>query len=207
MSLLGFDALGALAVGQPSRNAATNTMFAASPATLAFSGRDASFKSVLLPFTAGFASAGVSTAARLGILASPTGWLTVGTPALCAIGAAAGRGTLTSNGISAASIGKMLATNRTHGVAGPAAAWASSLVVQNASYQLAGNDVRFGRDYETWFPLEMRGSAWIGSRDLEGSWLPAPMADAQWQGVAAPDRTWDLRSHPTATWTKPPIAR
>jgi len=191
MSLLGFDTLGSLAVAQLPRYAATNTIFVAAQAALTLSGRSASFQSAFLPTTVGLTCVGVPAGVRLVLLGLQAGWLTSGTPVLYSLSATMSRGGLAVSGSSTASAGKMLAAGTSCGVSGRAAPLGAALVVRNASYQLVGAAVEFGRGLDNWFPLATMGSLWSKAPGPRQSWLPTQAADGHWLEEHPPEPTWD----------------
>ena len=201
MSLLGFDAIGRLAVAQLPRSAATNTIFAAAPAVLALSGGGVSFRAALIPTTAALGYAGLSAAARIAVPGSPSGWQTSGLAVLYLSGMSAAQGAFAAPGSPAATIAKMLATNRDYVVGGQSSTFIGSMAVQSASYQLVASSVEYGRGFEAWYPLERGASSWSGSDDPEPSWSSAPAGAADhWRPVPASSSSWTSPARPTPRW-------
>ncbi|MGC2780721.1 MAG: hypothetical protein WA418_34305 [Bradyrhizobium sp.] len=200
MALLGFDAIGRLALAQLSRSATSNTIFVADQAALTLSGRGAGFQSVIVPTTVGLTCTGVPAATRLVLSGSQAGWLTSGMTVLYSLAAIASRGGLIISVSPAVSAGTMLGAGSGCSVSGQISPLVAALVVQNGSYQLAGDGVQFGRGLEAWFPLGMVASTWSGSDDPQRSWLPANAAESHWLDEAASNPSWDAISRPPVRW-------
>ncbi|MGJ4906575.1 hypothetical protein [Bradyrhizobium sp. HKCCYLS2033] len=201
MSLLGFDAVGRLAIAQLPRGSATNTIFVASPAAVTLAGRAASFQSALTQITAALVYAGGSAGARIGLLGAQNSWLTAGTAVLYSFGAFAARGDFVAAGNSITTAGTMQAAGRAHTVSGQSSAFLGAMTGQKTSYQLVGYDVGYGRGFEAWYPLGVGTIDWSSSTDPEQAWLPAPAVADHWLGVSASSISWNALSPSAPPWT------
>jgi hypothetical protein len=200
MSLLGFDAVGSLAVAQLARAAATNTIFAATPAALTLSGRSAGFQSAIAAAAAGLVCNVVPAGARVALLGSQTSWLTSGRPVTYSLGALASPGNVALSGVAAVSTSRMVSASQSCSVTGPASAFFPSITAQSGAYQTSGYGVEFGRGFEAWFPLAINTGAWNGSEGPAGSWLPAPVTEERWVDVDASNVSWSSPARSSVNW-------
>ncbi|WP_035656652.1 hypothetical protein [Bradyrhizobium sp. STM 3809] len=200
MSLLGFDAIGRLAVAQLSRGAATTTIFVAAPSAFTVAGWPVRLQIVVVTNIASLGCAGAAIGARLSLFGSPSGSVTSGVGALSSLAIAAARGDFTASVNSAAATGRMLAASRVHALSGQPAAFTGSMAVESAAYQVNTYDVDYGRRFEDWYPLQGIVSGWSASADPAPSWGMTPTSSKSWQDSSVPVVSWARISPPAARW-------
>lgn len=201
MSLLGFDALGRLALGQLSSIGLTNTVLNASGAAYATMGRVAVFKAVEPGGVAVFAIASNGAGLRTAFSASPgaacivTGNAIAFVPRLSA--GVGGHSVVVGAATFAA---RMLSSGAALSIAGKFVGLEPSMRSAPGSYAVVGFDADYIRGFEDWFPRPFDTDGWAASKTDPEVWIPKASPPKDWSDPTNETESWVAAAKQPENW-------
>jgi hypothetical protein len=191
MSLLGFDSLGRLALGQLSRIGLTNTVLNASGAAYATMGRVAVFKAIEPAGAAAFAITSSGSALRTAFAASPgVTYLVTGNAIAFVPRLSAGAGGHSVGASAATYAARMLSSAAAVSIAGQFVGLEPSMRSLLGSHDVVGFDAGYSRGFEDWFPRPFDTDGWSASNTELESWMPKASQPEQWSDPTPEPQSW-----------------
>ena len=199
--MLGFDALGRLALGAATAPAITNATLTAATGGFVETGKSAVFLVRQPSNPVSVALAGNAAYGRLTEGAGIAVFTTSASPALFAwrMPAAFVSYIVTPNSFSAR-LGLAAASGATN-ASGRAAAFKLALNAEQATVTLLGFPSGFTRDFEAWFPRPFDVDGWSSSAAPAQTWTPSAILVETWTAKAGPAPSWTTVPQPPDLWT------
>lgn len=201
MSLLGFDALGRLALGQLSSIGLTNTALIASGAAYAAMGQVAVFKAIEPGAVAVITIASNGAGLRTAFAASPGAACIVTGNAIAFVPRlAAGAGGHSVGTSAAAYIARMLSSAAAVSIAGQVVGLEPSMPSAPGSYAVDGFDAGYTRGFEDWFPRPFDTDHWTANKTGPEAWIPKASQSEDWSGLTNQPESWVAAVNPPENW-------
>ncbi|MGY4159032.1 hypothetical protein ACVINW_004874 [Bradyrhizobium sp. USDA 4461] len=199
MSLLGFDAIGRLALGQM-RVSGSNVLVGGTGSYIV--GRNAAiFGLGETAWTAGYAIAANAAALSSKLNGGAGNYNESGAAALLSIGVASSGTNYAVTGNSVKTTMMLSVGVGSYIVAYDGVAGAVALNAGSVAYQVIGKAAALSRDYVNWWPAEPIASNWVGETAPSPAWGTSATIPPSWIAAVPMGSAWTPQAAPASNWT------
>jgi len=202
MSLLGFDALGRLALGQLPIMGATNTVLIAGNCAYVLTGQDAVFRPSQIATSGNVALSGSAATHSTKLLSSSATCLVRGNAVAFRLVTPLNVGTFLVGGNSARFGIGVPCFGAATAVSSDGCVLAISMTSTSGSYMIAGYPTTFARDFEAWIPRPFDTDGWTATSGESVAWTGNASTTSPWTAASEPVGIWVPAVIQPEPWTK-----